>query len=481
MLHVTHSLETMHSFRGVDENTSSAALRRLLWERLLRGPRSEREHQIPNIFFSLIPLLSHLAVQRETTFIMTNDASTSKPHAVETPIRPWTKKVASSRAFRLACCGAVAFAAISVLLGTVSFTENSCDAGTNKTCDTTTSNSLTKILEGPFNFLGVDTYRLKTRLSALYSLTSISERSIDKYIGSYILFDGDWSNKNGKSDSHIVDYYHVLNHLCALGNVEKMYVPPVRDPKASLTRNQDLFELKMMEDIGAFGPNKKLLDIGCGRGRVAMHVATTTGNHVSGINIDPSQIANAKEFAARSGFADNTHFQVSSLNDRLPFPDGTLDAAYEIQAFTYMKNKDAVFSELYRVLKPGAKFSYLDWVLLDNYDYDNATHVDLVESAILCLGAVDTIRYQEIEEAMKKAGFKVLLSKDASIDGHQASLINSERGHYWWLRFIARAILPKRFMTMLKRLRVGCESLQVADELRLSTTSYQIVCQKPED
>ena len=134
----------------------------------------------------------------------------------------------------------------------------------------------------------------------------------------------------------------------------------------------------MMEDIGAFGA-KRVLDIGCGRGRVAMHTATVTKAHVSGINIDPSQIANAQHYAPRLGLAETTDFQVSSLNDRLPFDDETFDAAYEIQAFTYCKDKVAVMKEVFRVLKPGAKFSYLDWVLLDNYDPENEVHVDHVK------------------------------------------------------------------------------------------------------
>jgi hypothetical protein len=39
----------------------------------------------------------------------------------------------------------------------------------------------------------------------------------------------------------------------------------------------------------------------------------------------------------------------------------------------------AVMKEVFRVLKPGAKFSYLDWVLLDNYDPENEVHVDHIK------------------------------------------------------------------------------------------------------
>ena len=150
--------------------------------------------------------------------------------------------------------------------------------------------------------LGIDTYRLKTRASALRSLYTLEEREIDAFMDSYRLFEGDWSHQNGKREEQIIDYYNVLNHLCSLGTVEKMYFPPLLDPHAGVTGNQDLFEQKMMRDIGA-AEEMRVLDIGCGRGRVANHVATHTGADVTGINIDPSQVRLANEYAERTGLA----------------------------------------------------------------------------------------------------------------------------------------------------------------------------------
>jgi len=337
------------------------------------------------------------------------------------------------------------------------------------------------MFDSAFALVGIDLYRLATRAHALYSLATIRDDDIDRYISSYQLFDGDWSNGE-KSESQIVDYYRVIHHLCALGNVEKMYIPPLRDPGASLTKNQELFELKMFEDIGALDKKdntKRVLDIGCGRGRIAMHAAEVTDAHVSGINIDPSQIANAKYYAKRIGLQDQVDFQLSSLNQLLPFPDEAFDASYEVQAFTYAKDKVAVFKEIYRVLKPGGKFSFLDWVLLDNFDPKNHEHVDYIRRTQPFIGAVDSVHYSEIESAMEKAGFSILLSEDASIGGHQGPLINSERKVYGWIRTFARLVLPKRFMQMLRRLREDAEAFVAADDLRIATSSYQIVCQKP--
>jgi sterol 24-C-methyltransferase len=91
------------------------------------------------------------------------------------------------------------------------------------------------------NLQGLDMHRLKTRLNALRRLYTLDQREIDAFMDSYRLFDGDWSNENGKREEQLIDYYRVLNHLCALGNVEKMYFPPLTDPSAGVTGNQILF------------------------------------------------------------------------------------------------------------------------------------------------------------------------------------------------------------------------------------------------
>lgn len=347
----------------------------------------------------------------------------------------------------------------------------------------TISGLVNSTIDSVLYIVGVDSYRLRTRAHALYSLATIDQKSVEAFMESYKLFDGDWTNDNGKNEDHIIDYYRVINHLCALGNVEKMYIPPLRDPNLGVCANQELYERKMMEDIlvppDGKQTDKKVLDIGCGRGRVAMHTARATGARVWGINIDPSQIQNAKEYSERIGLKDRTDFKVASINDPLPYPDEHFDAAYNIQAFTYSKDKVALFKEIFRILKPGSKFSYLDWVLLDNYDPENPEHVEHVKKTMPFIGAVDTVHYSEIEKAMTAAGFVVTLSADASIGGHQGPLINAERKTFGWLRTFARVFLPSRFIVMLRRLREYAEAFVAADELRIATTSYQIVCQKP--
>eukprot|EP00957_Ditylum_brightwellii_P162803 12397645-Ditylum_brightwellii.AAC.1 len=61
---------------------------------------------------------------------------------------------------------------------------------------------LTALLSS-LSYFNVDTYRLTTRFNALQSLFTLNQTEIDRFMASYALFDGDWSNDNGKSEAQI--------------------------------------------------------------------------------------------------------------------------------------------------------------------------------------------------------------------------------------------------------------------------------------
>jgi sterol 24-C-methyltransferase len=329
----------------------------------------------------------------------------------------------------------------------------------------------------------IDLYRLRTRLLALFRLATLDAATVEAFVRSRALFDGDWTSGSAKSEAQIVDYYAVMNHLCALGNVEKMYIPPVRDPAADVPQNQVLFERDMMRAIGA-RPGARVLDIGCGRGRIANHVMEHAGAHVTGINIDPDQLDNARAFAKRRGLEARCAFIERSLNEPLPFADASFDAAYQVQAFTYARDKDAVFRELFRVLRPGARFSYLDWVLLPAYDPSNEEHVDLVRRTRPYIGAIDTPAVAEVEASMVRAGFEIVRSENANIGGPQSGLIASERKHFALVRRLVgigmrSGLMPRHIPLLLNHLKRDADAFARSDAMGLATTCYQIVCEKP--
>ena len=337
------------------------------------------------------------------------------------------------------------------------------------------------------------TNRLKTFRTSFRYLRNLSQKQVDDFMDSYIIYNLDWADEaamvaalglsyRGRVGECLRAYYGVLNHLCALGSVEKMYIPPLMDQRATVLENQLLYERAVMHAIG-LKEGHHVLDLGCGRGRVAAHVATALpGVKVTGINIDPNQIVQAREFSAERGLPNE--FVVQDFNELpLPFADGQFDAFYQIQALSLCKDLPALFREIYRVMKPGARISLLDWVSLPAYDPANQEHVELMRRVKPLIGAVGTPTPKSLEQAVEKAGFVVLKSENASQDGLQAPLIDKVDGYFRTVRQMILGLvkircLPPHFKTLIDRLCLDGEAFVKMDNMRLATTSYWVVAEK---
>jgi len=327
-------------------------------------------------------------------------------------------------------------------------------------------------------------YRLSTSAKALHALFTLPKEHVDLFLKSYDLFDQE-AVTSETDPQQIVHYYQVVNQLCAVGEVEKMYIPPVMDLNLGILANQMVWEEKGMADKLDIGPGKKVLDVGCGRGRIAHHVASYTGAKVVGLNIDPGQIKMATDYAEATGLlGEKLEFVRGNYNQPLPFEDESFDALYHVQALTYAEDFGKLMKEMHRVLKPGAKISFLDWFKLKAYNPEDAHHRKLLRDTKALLGTVYTPDPEEYHVALKKAGFEVIFSGEASVDGgHQWPLVMQADVFYQTFKgivdFLTKySLIPSHFKILLERLVAGGESFVEADKLGLFTTSWQIIAQK---
>lgn len=113
--------------------------------------------------------------------------------------------------------------------------------------------------------------------------------------------------------------------------------------------------------------DKRVLDIGCGIGGPACHLASQHGANVVGTDLEPPLIERAVRLAKELGVEDKTDFQVVEAGP-LGFPDDSFDFVVSSGAFTQISNKLEMFKEVLRVLKPGGVFSCYDWMKADG-DY----------------------------------------------------------------------------------------------------------------
>ena len=156
-------------------------------------------------------------------------------------------------------------------------------------------------------------------------------------------------------------------------------------------------------DMAALEPGETVLDLGSGSGMDAFYAAMTvteTGS-VTGVDMTPAQVEKATALAADGGF-HNVTFREGYIED-LPFEDASFDAVISNGVINLSAQKDRVFEEVHRVLKPDGRLALSDIVSERQLPEDIKTDADLWAACIG--GAEQTDAYTELIET---AGFELL-------------------------------------------------------------------------
>ena len=154
-----------------------------------------------------------------------------------------------------------------------------------------------------------------------------------------------------------------------------------------------------------------VIDLGSGAGNDAFVARRLTGEKgkVIGIDFTEAMIARAKENAEKLGLK-NVEFRQGDI-DNMPVTTNKADVIVSNCVLNLVPNKHKVFSEVYRVLKPGGHFSISDIVL------DGPLPERWKEVAELYAGCVSgAIQRSEYLGIIEEAGFKnITLQKDKTI------------------------------------------------------------------
>ena len=347
-------------------------------------------------------------------------------------------------------------------------------------------------------------FRIKSseNYKALIRLCNLDEEKINLYYASYqkIFNDQkmistleDYINgippakftipENRKISEYTAECYSVLNDLCALGNVKKMYIPKMINSNKNLKENQNLYEKEVAHKLNV-KRGGKILELGCGCGRIAHHISQETKCQVYGVNIDEKQLKDARDFAKKNK-TDN-EFVFADFNDNFPFQDNMFDAIYDFGAFTTFINNYNVFNELYRILKPGGTLFITDGVLLDNFDKNNKTHLDLMSSSRMVMAGGVFLHYKYFEDIGIKSGFKLLSSKGGNFPqlASELQMLKKEHAHFGRIERIINILtkckfLPKHMKGLIERLRYGGNDLVEMEEQNLVTMDWEFHFIKP--
>lgn len=118
--------------------------------------------------------------------------------------------------------------------------------------------------------------------------------------------------------------------------------------------------IEFAKDLG-LRRDMHVLDVGSGIGGPARYFAEAHGCRVTGIDVTAEFVDVANALTRRCGLADLVSFRHAGAL-ALPFADGTFDAATLIHVGMNVEDKAALFGEVRRVLKTGARFGIYDVV-----------------------------------------------------------------------------------------------------------------------
>ncbi|MFI0773909.1 SAM-dependent methyltransferase [Streptomyces sp. NPDC021212] len=177
----------------------------------------------------------------------------------------------------------------------------------------------------------------------------------------------------------VSDYYSSLGPLLQMAWDDNFHFGYWDGPSdtSSVQEATDRFTDLLIERLRV-GPRDRVLDVGCGIGKPALRVASTTGAAVLGITISELQVEQATESARAAHMSDQVSFQYADAM-AMPFGDESFDAVLAFESINHMHRPTAL-REIARVLAPGGRLVLTDVTAPSDGSYRPENDPDVVTS-----------------------------------------------------------------------------------------------------
>ena len=152
--------------------------------------------------------------------------------------------------------------------------------------------------------------------------------------------------------------------------------------------------------IAGLQPGETVLDLGSGAGLDCFLAAQQVGpeGSIIGVDFTPDMIERATTNAGKLGLT-NVSFRLGDI-EALPLPDASVDVVISNCVINLAPDKDAVFREAFRVLRPGGRLMVSDILLTRP-----TTEEEMNDMALLSGCVSGSLTVQEYTKKMRDAGF----------------------------------------------------------------------------
>lgn len=152
--------------------------------------------------------------------------------------------------------------------------------------------------------------------------------------------------------------------------------------------------------IASLKRGETVLDLGSGGGFDVFLAARQVGEtgKVIGVDMTPSMVSLARENAEKGNFSQ-VEFRLGEI-EHLPVADQSVDVIISNCVINLSPEKQKVFNEAYRVLKPGGRLAISDTIAISSIPEHLLADMELYSA---CVSGASTVA--EMKEILEKAGF----------------------------------------------------------------------------
>jgi len=247
---------------------------------------------------------------------------------------------------------------------------------------------------------------------------------IDKYND---LHDDSKDGVDGRNDSYttlVNAYYELVTQFYEWGwgqSFHFAYQLPGETFKQAIARHEYYLAGRLGVSAG-----QKVLDCGCGIGGPMRNIAKFTNATITGVTLNEYQVIRGNELNDAAGLKGRATSVQSDFMKLSTFADNSFDGVYAIEATCHAPQREGVYSQIYRVLKPGQVFACYEWCLTPKYDANNELHRTIKKKIEEGDGLPDMATQQECVDALTSVGFELIEARDMALD-------NTYGADPWWL------------------------------------------------